>query len=214
MPKSCWGIRSKNESQQLAIDYLMDPSIDLVVLEGIAGSGKTLLALAAGLEQVVEQHMYSDILFTRAPIAVGEDMGFLPGTEQDKMIPWIGALEDNLERLVGTSKASIALVETKIKIKAMQFMRGRSFHNKYVIIDEAQNITIGQMKVLLTRAGEGCKIVCLGDSSQVDNKKTRVDNNALSILISLVNDTTDFIKTVKLPDGVRSRLATWAAETM
>lgn len=214
MPKSCWGIRSKNESQQLAIDYLMDPSIDLVVLEGIAGSGKTLLALAAGLEQVVEQHMYSDILFTRAPIAVGEDMGFLPGTEQDKMIPWIGALEDNLERLVGTSKASIALVETKIKIKAMQFMRGRSFHNKYVIIDEAQNITIGQMKVLLTRAGEGCKIVCLGDSSQVDNKKTRVDNNALSILISLVNDATDFIKTVKLPDGVRSRLATWAAETI
>jgi PhoH-like ATPase len=209
----CFGIKPKNYEQQIAISALLDPSIDLVILEGIAGSGKTMLALAAGLEQVIEQKMYNEIIFTRAPVSVGDsDMGFLPGTEQDKLLPWCGAVMDNLEQLVGTNRITTELVETKIKFKALQFMRGRSFVDRYLIIDEAQNITVQQMKVLLTRAGENTKIVILGDIHQIDNRKLTLENNALALLWDSAHDNSnEFIKAISLPSGVRSRICTWAA---
>ncbi len=209
----CFGLKAKNVEQSDAMDALLDAQIDLVVLEGIAGSGKTLLAIAAALEQVLETKMYQEIIFTRTPIAVGEDIGFLPGTEQEKMAPWCGALEDNLRVLLGNSKLTESVIESKIQIKAMQYMRGRSFNKKYVIIDEVQNMTVQQLKVLLTRAGEDCKIVCLGDTEQVDNKKLNTANNALTFLCD-ISQQVEFIRTIFLPEGVRSRLATWAAETL
>jgi PhoH-like ATPase len=211
--KTTWGIKAKNEEQKEALKHLMNPEIDLVVLSGTAGSGKTLLALAAGLEQILETKMYREIIFTRAPIGVGEDMGFLPGTEEEKMASWCGALFDNLEFLIGSDKLAETIVKTKIKIRAMQFMRGRSFHERWLIIDEAQNITVQQMKVLLTRAGEGCKIVVLGDSSQIDNKKLKQETNALTALLQF-RDSVGFVRVVELPAGVRSRLATWSAEVL
>ncbi len=204
-----WGIKSKNSGQEEALHYLMDASIDLVVLQGIAGSGKTLLALAAGLEQVIETHTYKDIIFTRAPIGVGEDMGFLPGEITDKLLPWMGALVDNLEAL-GVDES---VAEAKIKILAMQHMRGRSFNKRYVIIDEVQNITPQQLKVLVTRAGEDCKIICLGDPTQIDNRRLNGQTNGLTYLAHAAKDC-EFVKLVNLPDCERSRLAKWAAETL
>ena len=183
MPNKVWGLKSKNAQQDESIGYLLDPSIDLVILQGIAGSGKTLLALAAGLEQVFETHMYNDIIFTRAPIAVGEELGFLPGTEGDKMAPWTGGLIDNLEFLTSKCKVAQSVLESRIKIKAMCYMRGRSFRSSYVIIDEVQNMSAQQLKVLLTRAGEDCKVVCLGDVKQIDNKKLSIGSNGLTELM-------------------------------
>lgn len=210
-----WGIRGKNKEQKESLYSLLNPEIDLVVLEGIAGSGKTLLALAAGLEQVVEQKMYKEIIFTRAPVSVGDDMGFLPGTEFDKMAPWAGALEDNLEVLIENKVIKESILETKIQLRAMQFMRGRSFLNKYVILDEVQNLTEGQLKVLLTRAGDGCKIICLGDIKQIDNKKVNQFNNALTLLINSYDFAeVPFVAIHRLPECERSRLAKWAAEVL
>lgn len=207
--KTGWGVRPKNDQQAEAMKHLLDASIDLVVLEGIAGSGKTYLALAAALEQVIEQHTYSEIIFTRAPIAVGDDLGFLPGTIDEKMLPWCGALLDNMEALKLDPKDA----ERYIKLLAMQHMRGRSFSRRYIIIDEVQNITVQQLKVLLTRAGEDTKIVCLGDTEQIDNRKINKGADALSFLCKVASSV-DFIKVVELPDGVRSRLATWSAQNL
>jgi len=213
MSIKAWGIKPKNEAQKQAMDYLLDASIDLVIIQGIAGSGKTLLSLATGLEQVVENRMYKDIIFTRAPISLGEELGYLPGELQDKMMPWAGALIDNLESLMGDNKLTANYIETKVKVLAMQHMRGRSFDKRFIIIDEVQNITAQQMKVMITRAGEDCKIVCLGDISQIDNKKLTKENNGLSYLVN-ASKKEDFIKTVILPDCERSRLAKWAGDNL
>lgn len=209
MPIKCWGLRSKNPGQEEALVALMDPSIDLVIMQGIAGSGKTLLALAAGLEQVIEQRMYKEIIFTRAPVGVGEDLGFLPGEITDKMLPWAGALIDNLEEL----KLDEIVAEEKIKILAMQHMRGRSFNKRYVIIDEVQNITPAQIKVLITRAGEDTKIVCLGDITQIDHKRLNGLTNGLALLEAKASGCS-FVKHIMLPDCERSRLAKWGSESL
>lgn len=208
-----WGVKSRNDGQTKALKYLMDPSIDLVILQGIAGSGKTLLALAAGLEQVIENRIYKEIIFTRAPVPVGDDMGFLPGEIEEKLLPWMGALTDNLEMLIGDSKVTEAVISTKVKTMAMMHLRGRSLNNRYVILDETQNLSMQQLKVIITRCGENSKIICLGDLQQIDNKKLNKDNNGLAILIKAAANV-DFIKLVELPDGVRSRLATWGAVTL
>lgn len=208
-----WGISPKNPQQKEALQYLMDPSIDLVILEGIAGSGKTLMALAAGMEQVFEQRMYKEIIFTRSAISLGEDMGFLPGEIGEKMQPWCGALEDNLQLLTDDSLHTQSLIQAKIKTLAMQHMRGRSFNKRYIIIDEVQNITPQQIKTMITRAGEDCKIVVLGDSSQIDNKRLSKENNGLTYLISFIKDV-EFIKFIHLPEGERSRLASWAGNML
>ncbi|MEP6558985.1 MAG: PhoH family protein, partial [Burkholderiales bacterium] len=177
---SVWGVNARNREQNFALNVLMDPEIDFVTLTGTAGTGKTLMALAAGLTQVLDERRYSEIVMTRATVSVGEDIGFLPGTEEEKMGPWMGALDDNLEFLAkgegggsgGAGEwgraATNELIRSKIKIKSMNFMRGRTFLAKYVIIDEAQNLTPKQMKTLVTRAGPGTKIVCMGNLAQID----------------------------------------------
>jgi len=204
-----FGIKGKNDEQRRAILALMNPEIDLVILSGIAGGGKTLLALAAGLEQVIEQHMYTDILFTRAPVSVGDELGFLPGTIDEKMLPWCGSLLDNMEFL----RLDVKDAERYISLTAMQHMRGRSLMRKYVIVDETQNISKDQLKVLLTRAGEDTKVVCLGDFEQIDNKKLGRGNNALEYIIEKSADCS-FVAHIGLPEGVRSRLCAWAAGTL
>lgn len=211
MTKKCWNIKAKNIEQEQALEALLDPTVDLVILEGLAGSGKTLMALAAGLEQVIERKLYGEIIFTRAAVNIGEDLGFLPGTEEEKMGPWCGALVDNMEVLLNEQSIKDIYIATKIKIKAIQFMRGRSFNKKYIIIDEVQNIDKEHLKVLLSRAGEGCKIVCLGDCRQVDKKSLNTDYNGMQYLCQTLEEAeeVDFIKLVRLPVGVRSRLASW-----
>ena len=205
-----WGIKSRNDEQKLALSYLTNAEIDLVILEGVAGSGKTLLALSAGLEQVIEQKQYKEIIFTRAAISLGEDMGFLPGEINDKMLPWCGALLDNLEFL----NMDEGVVERTIKLLAMQHMRGRSFTKRYIIVDEVQNMTPQQIKVIVSRAGDNCKIIALGDITQIDNRRLNKENNGLSYLINSIRENDEFIKHVKLPDCERSRLAKWAGEAM
>ncbi|MBC7444311.1 MAG: PhoH family protein, partial [Polaromonas sp.] len=176
LKNSIWGVTMRNREQNFAMNLLMDPEVDFVTLAGTAGTGKTLMALASGLTQVLDDRRYTEIIMTRATVSVGEDIGFLPGTEEEKMGPWMGALDDNLEVLGKTDggsgewgrAATNELIRSRIKVKSMNFMRGRTFLNKYVIIDEAQNLTPKQMKTLITRAGPGTKIVCMGNLAQID----------------------------------------------
>src|SRR3990167_2352756 len=170
-----WGINARNPEQNFALNLLLDPDIDFVSLQGPAGTGKTLLTIAAGLAQVLDQRLFTEIIMTRVTIPVGEDIGFLPGTEEEKMTPWMGALMDNLEVLHGMQEggsfgkgATEDLLKNKIKIRSLNFMRGRTFLNRFIIIDESQNLTSKQIKTLVTRAGPGSKIVCLGDIKQID----------------------------------------------
>ena len=173
---SVWGITARNREQNFALNLLMNPAIDFVTLLGQAGTGKTLLTLAAGLTQVLDEKRYTEIIMTRVTVPIGEDIGFLPGTEEEKMQPWMGALEDNLDVLNASDEsggewgraATRDLVRSRIKIKSLNFMRGRTFVNKWLIIDEAQNLTPKQMKTLITRAGPGTKVVCLGNIAQID----------------------------------------------
>ncbi|MEK7207417.1 MAG: PhoH family protein, partial [Pseudomonadota bacterium] len=170
-----WGINARNREQNFALNLLMDPEVDFVSLLGQAGTGKTLLTLAAALTQTIEARRYTEIIMTRMTVPVGEDIGFLPGTEEEKMGPWMGALEDNLEVLNENSTqehgawgraATNDLLRHRIRIKSLNFMRGRTFLKKFLIIDEAQNLSPHQMKTLITRAGPGSKIVCLGNIAQ------------------------------------------------
>ncbi len=204
-----FGIAPKNKEQAEALEALVDPSIDLVVLDGCAGTGKTLLAIAAGLEGVMEKKNYTKVIFTRAPVPIGYGLGLLPGTLEEKLLPWVGALTDNLE-LLGLDKIAI---ERYIELASIEHMRGRSLTRKWLIIDEIQNISIQQMKVLLTRAGEDTKIVCMGDPDQTDNKTLSRTNNALYYLIHM-QDKPEFFKHVKLIACERSRLAEWAAKNI
>ena len=172
---SVWGVNARNREQNFALNLLMDPEIDFVTILGPAGTGKTLLTLAAGLMQTLESNRFAEIIMTRVTIPLGEDIGFLPGTEEEKMEPWMGALMDNLEVLTQTGEggnwgraATNDLLRNRIKIRSLNFMRGRTFLNRYVILDEAQNLTPKQMKALVTRAGPGTKIVCLGNIAQID----------------------------------------------
>ena len=171
-----WGVTARNREQNFALNLLMDAECDFITLSGTAGTGKTLMTLAAALSQVLDDRRYSEVIVTRVTVPLGEDIGFLPGTEEEKMGPWMGALDDNLEVLAKGDMsggewgraATQELVRSKIKIKSLNFMRGRTFLNKFVIIDEAQNLTPKQMKTLITRAGPGTKIVCLGNLAQID----------------------------------------------
>ncbi|HRZ01620.1 MAG TPA: PhoH family protein, partial [Burkholderiaceae bacterium] len=186
-----WGITARNREQSFALNLLMDPECDFVSLIGQAGTGKTLIALAAGLAQTLETRRYSEIIVTRATVPVGEDIGFLPGTEEEKMAPWMGAFEDNLEVLNRSDdaagewgrSAANDLIRSRIRIKSMNFMRGRTFLNKYLIIDEAQNLTPKQMKTLITRAGPGTKVVCLGNIAQIDTPYLTEGSSGLTYVV-------------------------------
>lgn len=215
---SVWGITAKNREQNFSLNLLLDPDIDFVTLQGPAGTGKTLLTIAAGLTQVLDQNRYSEILMTRVTIPVGEDIGFLPGTEEEKMTPWMGALMDNLEVLhssqVGGSfgrGATQDLLQNKIKIRSLNFMRGRTFLNRYIIIDEAQNLTAKQIKTLVTRAGPGTKIICLGDIKQIDTPYLSETTSGLTFAVDRFKHW-EHGAHMTLTRGERSRLAFYAAE--
>ncbi|MCB1627282.1 MAG: PhoH family protein [Xanthomonadales bacterium] len=215
-----WGVSARNREQNFALNALMDPDIDFVTLLGTAGTGKTLLALAAGLAQTMDQQRYKEIIVTRATVPVGEDIGFLPGTEEEKMTPWMGALNDNLEVLASPQEggawgraATNDLLASRIKIRALNFMRGRTFLTRYVIIDEAQNLTPKQMKTLLTRAGPGTKMVCLGNVEQIDTPYLTETTSGLTYAVDRFKDWPHSAH-VTLRRGERSRLADFASEVL
>jgi len=215
-----WGIGARNREQNFALNALMDPDVDFVTLLGNAGTGKTLLALAAGLAQVMDQQRYREIIMTRATVSVGEDIGFLPGTEEEKMTPWMGALTDNLEVLANPEdggswgrQATNDLLASRIKIRSLNFMRGRTFLSRYLIIDEAQNLTPKQMKTLITRAGPGTKIVCLGNVEQIDTPYLTETTSGLTYAVDRFKDW-EHSAHITLRRGERSRLADFAAETL
>ncbi|MCC8391298.1 PhoH family protein [Paraburkholderia sp. MMS20-SJTR3] len=216
-----WGITARNREQNFALNLLMNPEIDFVTLLGQAGTGKTLVALAAGLAQVLDDKRYNEIIVTRATVPVGEDIGFLPGTEEEKMQPWMGAFDDNLEVLQKTDDAAgewgraatQELIRSRLKIKSMNFMRGRTFVDKYLIIDEAQNLTPKQMKTLVTRAGPGTKIICLGNIAQIDTPYLTEGSSGLTYVVDRFKGWAHSGH-VTLARGERSRLADYASEIL
>ena len=216
-----WGIAARNREQNFALNLLMNPDIDFVTLLGQAGTGKTLLTLAAGLMQTLETKLYSEIIMTRVTVPVGEDIGFLPGTEEEKMNPWMGALEDNLDVLNKTDDAggewgraaTRDLIRSRIKVKSLNFMRGRTFLNKYLVIDEAQNLTPKQMKTLITRAGPGTKVVCLGNISQIDTPYLTEGSSGITYVVDRMKGWLHSGH-VTLMRGERSRLADHAGKVL
>lgn len=215
-----WGITARNREQNFALNALMDPEVDFVTLLGTAGTGKTLLALAAGLAQTMDQQRYREIIMTRATVSVGEDIGFLPGTEEEKMTPWMGALTDNLEVLTHNQEggswgraATNDLLASRIKIRSLNFMRGRTFLNRWLILDEAQNLTPKQMKTLITRAGPGTKIVCLGNVEQIDTPYLTETTSGLTYAVDRFKSWAHSAH-VTLRRGERSRLADYASEVL
>ena len=227
-----WGITARNREQNFALNLLMNPDIDFVTLLGQAGTGKTLLTLAAGLSQVLDSKRYSEIIMTRVTVPVGEDIGFLPGTEEEKMSPWMGALDDNLDVLhrpqddsAGGGSATQAggsdwgraatfdLIRSRIKVKSLNFMRGRTFMNKFLIIDEAQNLTPKQMKTLITRAGPGTKVICMGNIAQIDTPYLTEGSSGLSYVVDRFKGW-PHAGHITLQRGERSRLADHAAEVL
>lgn len=223
---SVWGVTARNREQNFALNLLMNPDIDFVSVLGQAGTGKTLLALASGLAQTLETKRYNEIIITRATVPVGDDIGFLPGTEEEKMLPWMGALDDNLEVLhQGGAGATVSggqdwskspamdLIRARIKVKSLNFMRGRTFLNKFLIIDEAQNLTPKQMKTLVTRAGPGTKMVCLGNISQIDTPYLTEGSSGLTYVVDRFKGW-PHAGHITLQRGERSRLADYASDAL
>ncbi len=217
---SVWGVTARNLEQNIGFNLLLDPEIDFVSLVGAAGTGKTLLTLAAGLAQTLDEKRYRQIIMTRVTVPVGEDIGFLPGTEEEKMTPWMGALMDNLEVLNQSGEGGVwgraatqDLLSSRIKVHALNFMRGRTFLNKYLIIDEAQNLTAKQMKTLITRAGPGSKVVCLGNIAQIDTPYLTETSSGLTYVVDRFKGWPHGGH-VTLRRGERSRLADFASEVL
>ncbi len=217
---SVWGVSARNREQNFALNLLMDSEIDFVTILGPAGTGKTLLTLAAGLMQTLDSNRFAEIIMTRVTIPLGEDIGFLPGTEEEKMEPWMGALMDNLEVLTQSTEggswgrgATNDLLRNRIKIRSLNFMRGRTFLNRYVILDEAQNLTPKQMKALVTRAGPGTKIVCLGNIAQIDTPYLTETTSGLTYVVNRFRGWSHSGH-ITLVRGERSRLADFASDTL
>jgi len=217
---SVWGVNARNREQNFALNLLLDPEIDFVTILGPAGTGKTLLTLAAGLMQTLEANRFVEIIMTRVTIPLGEDIGFLPGTEEEKMEPWMGALMDNLEVLTRSGEggnwgraATNDLLRNRIKIRSLNFMRGRTFLNRFVILDEAQNLTPKQMKALVTRAGPGTKIVCLGNIAQIDTPYLTETTSGLTYVVNRFRGWSHSGH-ITLVRGERSRLADFASDTL
>ncbi len=222
--QAVWGIRARNAEQNFALNLLMDPEIDIVTLLGHAGTGKTLLTLASALHQTLEAQRYAEIVMTRVTIPVGEDIGFLPGTEEEKMGPWMGALEDNLDILNQTEPkrpgqsewaraAAGDLIRSRLRIKSLNFMRGRTFLRKFLIIDEAQNLSAHQMKTLITRAGPGTKVVCLGNIAQIDTPYLTETTSGLTYVVDRFKHW-PHSGHITLARGERSRLADFATDVL
>ncbi len=211
--KKIWSTEPRNKEQQFAFDLLLDPKVPVVSLVGKAGSGKTLLALAAGLEQTFGQGaLYKKIVVTKPVEPVGKDIGFLPGSMEEKMLPWLAPIQDNLQFLMGDDKATLELYMDKgqIEVEAMTFIRGRSISNAFIVIDEVQNMTQHEIKTVLTRVGEGTKIVLTGDIEQIDNVYIDATNNGLSYVVERLKSE-QITGHVTLLKGERSKVATIAA---
>jgi PhoH-like ATPase len=217
--RGVWGVHARNREQNFALNLLLDPTIDFVTVLGPAGTGKTLLALAAGLEQTAEQHRYREIIVTRITVPLGEEIGYLPGTEEEKMTPWMGALLDNLEVLSGNGQgtwerqATHDLLGSRVKIRSLNFMRGRTFLNRYLIIDEAQNLTPKQMRTLVTRAGPDTKVVCLGNIGQIDTPYLTERTSGLTYVVERFRGW-PHAGHIVLARGERSRLADHASAVL
>lgn len=215
-----WGIRARNREQNFAFNALLDPDIDFITLLGTAGTGKTLLAVAAGLVMTFEEKVYREIIMTRETVPVGTDIGFLPGSEEEKMTPWMGALVDNLELLAlhehngdWERTATNDLIRNRVKIRSLNFMRGRTFLNRYIILDEAQNLTPKQMKTLITRAGPGTKIICVGNIAQIDTPYLTGTTSGLTFAVDRFKQWTHSAH-ITLRRGERSRLADYASDEL
>ncbi len=211
--QSFWNTNPRNKEQQFAFDLLMDSKIPVVSLVGKAGSGKTLLALAAGLEQTFGSNStYRKIVVTKPVEPVGKDIGFLPGSMEEKMMPWLAPIQDNLQFLMGDDKATLEMYMDKgqIEVEAMTFIRGRSISNAFIVIDEVQNMTQHEIKTVLTRVGEGTKIVLTGDIEQIDNVYIDATNNGLSYVVERLKEE-PITGHVTLLKGERSKVATIAA---
>lgn len=215
-----WGITARNMEQNFALNALTDPNIDFVTLLGTAGTGKTLLSLAVGLVLTLEKKTYQEIIMTRETVPIGEDIGFLPGTEEEKMAPWMGALMDNLELLGNNTEhtewengATKNFIMNRIKIRSLNFMRGRTFLQRWLIIDEAQNLTAKQVKTLITRAGPGTKIICIGNLSQIDTPYLTATTSGLTYVVERFKNWPHGAH-ITLKRGERSRLADHAEEVL
>ena len=211
--KRIWDLSARNKEQQFALELLMDSEIPIVSLVGKAGCGKTLLALAAGLEQTLGANpIYKKVVVTKPVEPVGKDIGFLPGTLEEKMMPWLAPIQDNLQFLVGDDKMTLDLYREKgrIEVEAMTFIRGRSISNAFIVIDEVQNMTQHEIKTVLTRVGEGTKIVLTGDIEQIDNVYIDATNNGLSYVVERLKQES-IAGHITLIKGERSKVATIAA---
>jgi PhoH-like ATPase len=215
--KGIWGVRPKNKEQAFAADLLMDPSIPIVSLIGKAGSGKTLLALASGLAQVLEpaDAKYRCLVVSRPVQPVGKDIGYLPGTLEEKMLPWIAPIQDNLRFLMGNDRETVQMYVDSgtIEIEALSYIRGRSISNAFIIIDEAQNLTTHELKTIVTRVGEGTKIILTGDIEQIDNVYIDSTTNGLTYAVERFKEY-DLAGHITLVKGERSRVATLAAKIL
>ena len=218
MAKQAWGIQPKNIYQGMAMDALLDPTIDLVILTGPAGCGKTLLALATALEQVIERGLYDKIIVTRSTPEIAESIGFLPGTEEEKMAPWLAAITDSLEVLHKQDEnmhgsLNYIMDKANIQFKSVNFMRGRSIQNSLVLLDECQNLTASQLKTIITRCGEGTKLVCSGNLAQIDSNYLTAVTSGLTYIVERFKDFPGS-STINLNGVVRSRLASFAEENL
>lgn len=218
MHRRAWDITPKNIYQGMAMDALLDPEIDLVILTGAAGSGKTLLAMAAALEQTIERKMFDKIIVTRNTPDIGESIGFLPGTEEEKMMPWLAAVTDTLEALHKNdhcTEGSLKYIcdKANIQFKSINFMRGRSIQNAFVLLDECQNLTASQIKTIITRCGEGTKIVCSGNLAQIDSHYLTPVTSGLTYMVERFKNF-EGSANIHLNGVVRSRLAEFAEENL
>ncbi|MEX1221601.1 MAG: PhoH family protein [Idiomarina sp.] len=218
MGYSAWGVHPKNIYQAMAMHALLDTSVDLVILTGPAGSGKTLLALAAALEMVVEKGIYEKIIVTRNTPEIAESIGYLPGTEEEKMAPWLAAITDSLEVLHKNdesmeSSLNFIMKKANIQLKSLNFMRGRSIQNAIVILDEAQNLTASQLKTIITRCGTNTKIICSGNLAQIDSYYLTAVTSGLTYIVERFKDYPGSA-TVNLNGVVRSNLAQYAEENL
>ena len=218
MARNAWGISPKNIYQGMAMDALLDPNIDLVILTGPAGCGKTLLALASALEQVVERGLYDKVIVTRSTPEIAESIGFLPGTEEEKMAPWLAAITDSLEVLHKqdenmSGSLNYIMDKANIQFKSVNFMRGRSIQNAFVLLDECQNLTASQLKTIITRCGEGTKLVCSGNLAQIDSNYLTAVTSGLTYIVERFKDFPGS-STINLNGVVRSRLASFAEENL
>ena len=216
--KDIWGLSANNKEQKYAMDLLFDPSVQIVSLTGQAGTGKTLIAAACGLEQVLHstknQGGYDKLIITRPVQPMGRDIGFLPGTLEEKMLPWIAPLRDNLEYLFGDKMAlDMQMEQGTIEIEAMTYIRGRSISNAFMVVDEAQNLTAHELKTIITRVGHGTKLILTGDIQQIDNAYVDAVSNGLTHAVEKFKNY-EISGHVTLYKGERSKLATLAAEIL